>query len=181
LADDGKILFFHIASIGGCAMHNYDFTPLFRHSVGFDHMQRLLDNAINYDQVTTKTYPPYNIETITADTYRISMAVAGFDDTDLDVITTEDKLTIKGDIGSQADKNYLHRGIARRSFERNFSLADYVKVLDANIENGLLHVDLIREVPESKKPRKIKIKKEPNFSTKTKENKLNSNNAKVAA
>ena len=162
-------------------MRTYDFTPLFRHSVGFDHMQRLLDNAINYDQVTTKTYPPYNIETITADTYRISMAVAGFDDTDLDVITTEDKLTIKGDIGSQPNKNYLHRGIARRSFERNFSLADYVNVLDAHIENGLLHVDLIRKIPESKKPRKIKIKNESNFSTKTKENKLISDDAKVAA
>ena len=96
------------------------------------------------------------------------MAIAGFGKTDLDIVATDDKLTIKGDIGSQADKNYLCRGIAGRSFERNFSLADYVRVIDAHVENGLLHVDLLREVPVSKKPRKIEIGSEINASIKTK-------------
>ena len=162
-------------------MHTYDFSPLFRNSVGFDHVQRLLDNVVNYDQTTSSSYPPYNIETITADSYRISMAVAGFSETDLDIVATEDKLTIKGDVETQADKNYLHRGIAGRTFERNFSLADYVKVVDAHMENGLLHVDLTREVPESKKPRKIEIKNGSNFSIKAKASKLISKNNKVAA
>ena len=162
-------------------MHTYDFSPLFRNSVGFDHVQRLLDTVVSYDQTTSSSYPPYNIETITADSYRISMAVAGFSETDLDIIATEDKLTIKGDVKTQADKNYLHRGIAGRSFERNFSLADYVKVVDAHMENGLLHVDLIREVPESKKPRKIEIKNRSNVSIKAKASKLISKDNKVAA
>ena len=162
-------------------MHTYDFSPLFRNSVGFDRMQRLLDNVGNYDQTTSSSYPPYNIETLTADTYRISMAVAGFSETDLDIVVTEDKLTIKGEVKTQADKNYLHRGIAGRSFERNFSLADYVKVVDAHMENGLLHVDLTREVPESKKPRKIEIKNGSNFSIKAKASKLISKDNKVAA
>ena len=162
-------------------MHTYDFSPLFRNSVGFDHMQRILDNVVSHDQTTSNSYPPYNIETITADSYRISMAVAGFSETDLDIVVTEDKLTIKGEIKSQVDKNYLHRGIAGRSFERNFSLADYVKVLDAHMENGLLHVDLIREVPESKKPRKIEIKNSSSISIKAKASKLISKDNKVAA
>ena len=162
-------------------MHTYDFTPLFRHSVGFDHVQRLVNNAVNYDHVTTKTYPPYNIETIAPDKYRISMAVAGFCETNLDIVATEDTLTIKGAIGSQSDKNYLHHGIAGRSFERNFSLADYVRVLDAHIENGLLHVDLIIEVPESKKPRKIEITNKVNSLTKTKSDKFISVKDKAAA
>jgi molecular chaperone IbpA len=174
-------LFFHIASIGECAMHAYDFTPLFRHSLGFDHMQRLMDNVLSPDKLTTKAYPPYNIETITPDTYRISMAVAGFRETDLDIVATEDKLSVKGDIGTQSGKNYLHNGIAGRTFELNFSLADYVRVEDAHIANGLLHIDLIREVPESKQSRKIKIKNGENFSMKEKEGKSISGENKVAA
>jgi molecular chaperone IbpA len=162
-------------------MDTYDFSPLFRNSVGFDHVQRLLDNVVSYDQTTSNSYPPYNIETIAADSYRISMAVAGFSESDLEIVVTEDKLTIKGDVETQADRNYLHRGIAGRSFERNFSLADYVKVVDAHMENGLLHVDLTREVPESKKPRKIEIKNGSNFSIKAKASKLISKNNKVAA
>ena len=162
-------------------MDTYDFSPLFRNSVGFDHVQRLLDNVVSYDQTTSNSYPPYNIETIAADSYRISMAVSGFSESDLEIVVTEDKLTIKGDVETQADRNYLHRGIAGRSFERNFSLADYVKVVDAHMENGLLHVDLTREVPESKKPRKIEIKNGSNFSIKAKASKLISKNNKVAA
>ena len=162
-------------------MHTYDFSPLFRNSVGFDHVQRLLDNIVNYDQTISSNYPPFNIETITDDSYRISMAVAGFGESDLDIVVTEDKLVIKGEVKTQEDKNYLHRGIAGRSFERNFSLADYVKVVDAHMENGLLHVELIREVPESKKPRKIEIKNGSNFSIKATTNKLIGKDKKVAA
>ena len=176
-----KFYFLHIASIGECAMHTYDFSPLFRNSVGFDHVQRLLDNVVNYDQTISSNYPPFNIETITDDAYRISMAVAGFSETDVDIVVTEDKLTIKGEVKTQEDKNYLHRGIAGRSFERNFRLADYVKVVDAHMENGLLHVELIREVPESKKPRKIEIKNGSNFSIKATTNKLIGKDNKVAA
>ena len=162
-------------------MHTYDFTPLFRHSVGFDHIQTVFDNMVDYDQSVSNSYPPYNIETISKDSYRISMAVAGFAESDLEIIATEDKLTIKGDVGPQAEKNYLHRGIAGRSFERNFSLADYVKVIDAQMENGLLHVDLAREVPESKKPRKIDIKKGTQSSIKTRANKFIGKKDKEAA
>ena len=176
-----KFYFLHIASIGECAMHTYDFSPLFRNSVGFDHVQRLLDSVVNCDQTISSNYPPFNIETLTDDSYRISMAVAGFSETDVDIVVTEDKLTIKGEVKTQEDKNYLHRGIAGRSFERNFRLADYVKVVDAHMENGLLHVELIREVPESKKPRKIEIKNGSNFSIKATTNKLIGKDNKVAA
>ena len=147
-------------------MQTYDFTPLFRHSVGFDHVQTMLDDLVSYDQSNSNSYPPYNIETLSADSYRISMAVAGFSETDLEIIATENNVTITGQIGSQDDKKFLHRGIAGRSFERSFSLAEHVKVIDAQMDNGLLHVDLIREVPESKKPRQIKIKKHLQSSTK---------------
>ena len=153
-------------------MHTYDFTPLFRHSVGFDHMQSVFDNMISYDQTASNTYPPYNIETVDKDSYRISMAIAGFSESDLEIVATEDKLTIKGEIGSQEERMYLHQGIAGRSFERNFSLADYVKVVDARMKNGLLHIDLVREVPESKKPRKIEIKNELHSSIKAKTDKF---------
>ena len=138
-------------------MQTYDFTPLFRHSVGFDHVQTLLDNMVNYDQTTSNSYPPYNIETLSTDSYRISMAVAGFSESDLKIVATEDNLTISGEIAAQDEKKFLHRGIAGRSFERSFSLADHVKVIDAKMDNGLLHIDLMREVPDSKKPRLIKI------------------------
>ena len=89
-----EFYFLHIASIGECAMHTYDFSPLFRNSVGFDHFQRLLDNVVNYDQTISSNYPPFNIETITDDAYRISMAVAGFSETDVDIVVTEDKLSL---------------------------------------------------------------------------------------
>ncbi len=162
-------------------MRTYDFTPLFRHSVGFDHMQHLFDSALHYDQATTDSYPPYNIESVDKDTYQISMAIAGFSENDLDIVVTEDKLSVKGDIQSQEKKNYLHRGIAGRTFERNFSLADYVKVVDAHLENGLLLIDLVREVPESKKPRKIEIKNGSNTSIKEKATKFIGGKNKAAA
>lgn len=139
-------------------MRTYDFAPLFRSTVGFDNMARMLD-SLSAD--SAPAYPPYNIEKTGDDQYRITMAVAGFGDNDLEIRTQDNKLVITGRIekGDGADERaFLHRGIAERAFERQFSLADYVKVVDASLENGLLHVDLAREVPEAMKPRTIAIK-----------------------
>lgn len=139
-------------------MRTYDFAPLFRSTVGFDNMARMLD-SLSGD--SAPAYPPYNIEKTGDDQYRITMAVAGFGDNDLEIRTQDNKLVITGRIekGNGADERaFLHRGIAERAFERQFSLADYVKVVDATLENGLLHVDLAREVPEAMKPRTIAIK-----------------------
>lgn len=139
-------------------MTRYDFSPLFRSTVGFDNLARVLD-GLSSEQ--GPAYPPYNIEKTGEDTYRITMAVAGFGENDLDVQTRENKLVITGRIekaGEDEGGSFLHRGIAERSFERQFSLADHVKVASANLENGLLHVELAREVPEAMKPRTIEIK-----------------------
>jgi len=136
-------------------MRTIDFSPLFRHSVGFDRLQRLADAALQTD--SANGYPPYNIEQLGEDGYRISMAVAGFGEADLDVTVTENTLVISGKIDDAEDVTYLHRGIAGRAFERRFELADHIKVSGANLVNGLLQVDLVREVPEEKKPRNISI------------------------
>jgi len=138
-------------------MRTIDFTPLHRFAVGFDRMQRQLDQALSMDDQAL-AYPPYNIETRGEDGYRITMAVAGFSEDDLDVTIKEDTLYISGKLERKDEEvTYLHRGIAGRAFERRFELADHIKVVGAGIENGLLHVDLVREVPEEKKPRSIKI------------------------
>ncbi len=138
-------------------MRTIDFSPLFRHSVGFDRMQRLLDSAARVES-SANTYPPYNIEHVGEDGYRISLAVAGFDEKDLDVTVIENTLVVSGKLNEDAeDTTYLHRGIAGRAFERRFELADYIKVLDGSLVNGMLNIDLQREVPEEKKPRKIAI------------------------
>jgi len=139
-------------------MRSYDFSPLFRNSIGFDRMQRLLDSTVEHGQTSNNSYPPYNIEAVSEDAYRISMAIAGFSEADLDIVAKDNALSVKGEIKSEGENTYLHRGIAGRTFERNFDLADYVKVVDAHLENGLLHIDLVREVPEAHKPRKIEIK-----------------------
>lgn len=139
-------------------MRNFDFTPLFRNSVGFDRIVRLLDSA--GDQAPG--YPPYNIEKTGDGAYRITMAVAGFAESDLDVQVEDNQLTISGrvDNADQDDRKvqYLHRGIAERAFTRRFNLADHIEVSGASVANGLLHVALKREVPESMKPRTIAIK-----------------------
>ena len=138
-------------------MRSYDFSPLFRSTVGFDNLARLMD-SVSGEQASA--YPPYNIEKTGEESYRISMAVAGFAENDLDIQTRENKLVISGQIEKTEDgedRTYLHRGIAERSFERQFSLADHIKVSGARLENGLLHVDLVREVPEAMRPRAIKI------------------------
>ena len=139
-------------------MRTYDFSPLFRSSVGFDRMARVLD-GLSAD--AAPAYPPYNIEKTGDDQYRITMAVAGFGEGELEIRTQENMLVITGRIekGEETEqRSFLHRGIAERAFERQFSLADHVKVVAASLENGLLHVDLAREVPEAMKPRTIAIK-----------------------
>jgi len=141
-------------------MNTIDFSPLFRHSVGYDRMQRLFDSAQRQD-ASAISYPPYNIEQLGNDKYRISMAVAGFKDADLDVTVEDNTLSIRGltEAGDNDEKIYLHQGIAGRAFERRFELAEHIKVVGGNLENGLLHIELEREVPEEKKPRKISISK----------------------
>ena len=138
-------------------MERFDFTPLFRSTIGFDRLARLVDTANRVDS-TTQSYPPYDIETTGEDAYRLTMAVAGFAQGELDITVHENTLIVTGK-AQKEDENgrYLHRGIARRAFERRFSLADHIKVNGASLDNGLLHVDLVREVPEAMKPRTIKI------------------------
>jgi len=138
-------------------MDRFDFSPLFRSTIGFDRLARLVDSATRVDS-TALAYPPYNIETTGEDSYRLTMAVAGFAQDELDITVHENTLIVTGK-AKQEDENgrYLHRGIARRAFERRFSLADHIKVNGASLDNGLLHVDLVREVPEAMKPRTIKI------------------------
>ena len=133
-----------------------DFSPLFRSMIGFDRLAQMLD-----DQATPNAYPPYNIEKTGEDAYQISMAVAGFAQDDLDITVENGTLIVRGK--KQEDqrdegKAYLHRGIATRAFEQRFQLADHVEVKDARIENGMLSVDLVREIPERLKPRKIAVK-----------------------
>lgn len=138
-------------------MRSFDFAPLFRSTVGFDRMSQLLDAATRLDE-SQLAYPPYNIEKTGEDAYRITMAVAGFGQDDLTMVSQENGLVISGK-GQEAAEGveYLHRGIARRAFQRRFELADHIKVKGAELANGLLHVDLVREVPEEQKPREIKI------------------------
>ncbi len=136
-------------------MARLDLSPLFRSSVGFDHLASMLDSANRIEQ---PAYPPYNIERVSDDKYCISMAVAGFDSSELQIESERNTLKVSG-VKESAEENreYLHRGIAARNFERKFQLADHVKVIGANLENGLLYIDLEREIPEAMKPRKIEI------------------------
>lgn len=143
-------------------MRVFDNTPLSRSTVGFDNLFRLLDSATRVDS-SQGGYPPYNIEKRGEDGYRITMAVAGFGEDELDVTVENDVLTLSGQAkdadgeAEQAQVRYLHRGIAKRAFRRRFHLADSVKVTGAGLENGLLYVDLVREIPEERKPRQIPI------------------------
>jgi molecular chaperone IbpA len=137
-------------------MTAFDFTPLFRTAIGFDRLASALETAHRAD---AGGYPPYNIELTGEDKYRISMAVAGFSADEIDIELKENLLTITGKKAADvADRKYLHRGIAKRDFERAYQLADYVRVDGAELKDGLLHVDLVREVPESMKPRRIEIR-----------------------
>src|SRR5690554_4409300 len=138
-------------------MRTFDFTPLYRSAIGFDRMANLLDSLARSEQAQP-SYPPYNIELTGEDQYRISMAVAGFDQRELSIEVNQNNLTVSGNKGQEQDqRTYLHQGIAARNFERRFQLADHVRVESAAFENGLLHIDLVREVPEAIKPRTIEI------------------------
>lgn len=140
-------------------MRTFDLAPLYRNTVGFDRMAALLDRAMTAES-GTQTYPPYNIEKTGDDSYRITVAAAGFSDADLTVESREGQLVITGKKAPRTDDDaarILHRGIAERGFERRFHLADHVTISGAHLENGLLHVDLVREVPEALKPRTIEI------------------------
>jgi molecular chaperone IbpA len=139
-------------------MRHYDLTPLYRSTIGFDRLGSLLDTLTSFEG-DAPSYPPYNIERVGENDYRISMAVAGFGDKDLNIEVKENTLSIRGEKKAEVeDTTFLHRGIASRSFERRFQLADHVVVKGASLENGLLHVDLVRELPEAMKPRTIAIK-----------------------
>jgi molecular chaperone IbpA len=137
-------------------MTTFDFSPLYRTSIGFDRLASLLASANRAEQ--GNAYPPYNIVARDEDQYQITMAVAGFSEAELSISTEQNKLTVTGHRDEQEDNvNYLYRGIAARSFERRFNLADHVRVTGARLENGLLHISLERELPEAMKPRTIEI------------------------
>ena len=136
-------------------MRTFDLAPLYRSTVGFDRLFSMLDGF----DTSAPGYPPYNIERTGENNYRISVAVAGFGESDLSIEAKENVLTIKGEkkVKEEANGEVLYQGIAARAFERVFQLADYVVVKSASLENGLLHIDLVREIPEAKKPRQIAI------------------------
>ena len=138
-------------------MRQFDLAPLYRNSVGFDRLFSLLDQSVGVD--AAPTYPPYNIERTGENDYRITVAVAGFTDQDLSIEVKENTLTLKGERQASEERKgeVLYQGIAARTFERRFQLADGVQVTGAALENGLLHIDLVRQIPEAKKPKLIPI------------------------
>ena len=139
-------------------MRHFDFTPLYRATVGFDQIADLMDRVLATDTPSNTSYPPYNIEKRDDDSYRISIAVAGFSEADLSVEVKEKALVVSAQKADNPDdRTYLHRGIANRAFERRFHLADHVKVTGASHIDGMLHVELEREIPEALKPRRIEI------------------------
>lgn len=147
-------------------MRNLDFAPLYRATVGFDRIADLMDRALSAD-VAQPAYPPYNIEKTAENSYRISIAVAGFAADELSVEVKEGALHVSARKASEeTPKTYLHRGIATRAFERRFALADHVRVSGATHADGMLHIDLVREVPEALKPRRIDIARNDTVETK---------------
>ena len=137
-------------------MNSIDFTPLYRSSIGFDRLASLIDNAMRSD-AAPNGYPPYNIEILEDERYAITLAVAGFDKDEIDIDVEKGVLSVRGKKSDEVERNYLYHGIANRAFERKFNLADYVEVTGAKLNNGLLAIDLVKEIPEAMKPRKITI------------------------
>lgn len=137
-------------------MRSFDFAPLYRATVGFDQIADMMDRVLSND-VSQSSYPPYNIEKTGDDGYRISIAVAGFSEDDLAVEVKENALHVSAKRAEDKTRTYLHRGIGTRAFDRRFTLADHVRVVGASHENGMLNIDLMREVPEALKPRQIEI------------------------
>jgi molecular chaperone IbpA len=155
---------------GGLIMRTIDYAPLYRSSIGFDRIFSMLDKAGNGE--SAQSYPPYNIERTGENAYRISMAVAGFGEDDLSIESKEHTLTVTGEkkaVEETEGSEFLFQGIASRAFERRFQLADHVEIKTARLENGLLHIDLVREIPEAMKPRKIAISKPDEKSKKVKQ------------
>ncbi|MGI9276508.1 MAG: Hsp20 family protein [Endozoicomonas sp.] len=139
---------------------DFDFTPLYRSAIGFDRVAHMLENMTSGSSTASKQngYPPYNIELLGENQYRITMAIAGFAEEELDIETRDNVLVIQGKKDTDGpERQYLYQGIAERNFERRFQLADYVKVTGASMDNGLLHIELERVIPEAMKPRKISI------------------------
>ncbi len=138
-------------------MRTIDLSPLYRSFIGFDHLASMIDAASRNEK--QNSYPPYNIELLAEDKYRITMAVAGFDKSEVSIEVQENTLSVTGKKASKedAERRYLHKGISERNFERKFQLGDHVKVLTADMDNGLLHIDLERVIPEAMKPRRIEI------------------------
>jgi molecular chaperone IbpA len=142
-------------------MRQFDLTPLYRSTIGFDRLAQLLDSVSGFEG-EAQAYPPYNIERLGENEYRITMAVAGFTQDDLKIEVKENALTVRGEKQPEtAERQFLHRGIAQRGFERRFQLADHVEVKGADLKDGLLHVDLVRNLPERMKPRTIAIGQTP--------------------
>lgn len=137
-------------------MRHIDFSPFYRSTIGFDRLFQLLDAAGGPDS-ESNSYPPYNIERLAENDYRLTMAVAGFADDEIKIEVKEQTLTVRAEKKTEEKREYLHRGIAARSFERRFQLADHIEVKGADLKNGLLHIDLVRNVPERMKPRQIAI------------------------
>ncbi len=137
-------------------MNSIDLSPLYRNSVGFDRLASLLDNALSSESVSPG-YPPYNIEVVDDNRYAITLAVAGFDQSELDIQVEKGVLTVRGKKETEQERRFLHQGIANRAFERKFNLADYVEVKGADLNNGLLSISLVKEIPEAMKPRTIAI------------------------
>ena len=139
-------------------MNTIDLTPLYRRSIGFDRFDALLNSAFRGDSVSSAGYPPYNIEASGDNQYGITLAVAGFEDSEIDIQVEQGVLTVRGKKADASDKrNYLYQGIANRGFERKFTLADHVEVTAAELANGMLTISLVKEIPEAMKPKKIAI------------------------
>ncbi len=145
-------------------MNAIDLTPLYRNTIGFDRFASLLDRAL-VSAPSTQAYPPCNIEVLDDNEYAITLAVAGFSDTELDINVEKNILTVRGNKEPKEAKNYLHQGISNRAFKRKFNLADYVEVTNASLSKGLLTIELVKEVPEAMKPKSIAINAKANAMT----------------
>ena len=144
-------------------MRTYDFSPLFRSTIGFDRLTNIMDTAMRQSDAT-EAYPPYNIQKTGENSYCITLAVAGFSEEELEIVSHDGNLIIEGRVKPNEENKgnmFLHRGIAGRAFKRSFQLADHIKITGANLSNGLLNVELVREIPEELKPRKIEISNAP--------------------
>lgn len=153
-------------------MNSIDLSPFYRNSIGFDRLASLIDSALTTEP-TTSTYPPYNIEVLDENSYLISLGVAGFSQEELDIQVENNVLSVRGSKSANDERKYLHQGIANRSFERKFNLADYVEITGAELSNGLLSINLVKEIPETMKPKTIAINGGDNVLQHQAEKKLN--------